>query len=164
MLYIIMTALLIADADTIFSSCGFLYLSSSIFFLAYCQPPQIECLPYFRTWCGFSANLDAALKRAARGSLKVQDAKKVAKNSPSGHHHTTLSGCLFATKACIENRTKPLNSSISPTCRYSMVNFGPLTAEIGSLVCGTPANFSDFTSWQRYCTALYTVSQKRVPP
>ena len=25
-----------------------------------------------------------------------------------------------------------------------MVNFGPLAAEIGSLVCGTPANFSGF--------------------
>jgi len=25
-----------------------------------------------------------------------------------------------------------------------MVNFGPLTAEIGSLVCGTPANFNRF--------------------
>jgi len=25
-----------------------------------------------------------------------------------------------------------------------MVNFGPLTAEIGSGVCGTPANFNEF--------------------
>jgi len=25
-----------------------------------------------------------------------------------------------------------------------MVNFGPLAAEIGSLVCGTPANFNGF--------------------
>jgi len=48
---------------------------------------------------------DAGLKRAARGSLKIHDAK-IAKNSPSGHHCTTLSGYIFATKARIDNRKK----------------------------------------------------------
>jgi len=33
-----------------------------------------------------------------------------------------------------------------------MVNFGPLTAEIGFGVWGTPANFNVFASWLRYCT------------
>jgi len=33
---------------------------------------------------------------------------------------------------------------ISPTCPYNMVNFGPLAAEIVSLVWGTPANFNGF--------------------
>jgi len=28
------------------------------------------------------------------------------KKSPSGHHRTTLSGYIFATKACIDNRKK----------------------------------------------------------
>jgi len=28
------------------------------------------------------------------------------KKSPSGHHRTTLSGCIFATKASIDNRKK----------------------------------------------------------
>jgi len=37
-----------------------------------------------------------------------------------------------------------LNSNISSTCPYSMVNFGPLAAEIGLLVWGTPANFNGF--------------------
>ena len=37
---------------------------------------------------------------------------------------------------------KLLNSSISSTCSHNMVNFGPLTAEIGSLFWGTPANFN----------------------
>jgi len=36
------------------------------------------------------------------------------------------------------------NSDISPTCLYKMVNFGPLVAEIISLVWGTPANFNGF--------------------
>jgi len=48
---------------------------------------------------------DAGLKRAARGSLKIQDGKKLPK-SPSGHHRTTLSGYIFATKARIGNRKK----------------------------------------------------------
>ena len=30
--------------------------------------------------------------------------KKIAKNSPSAHHRTTLSGYIFATKAHIDNR------------------------------------------------------------
>jgi len=31
---------------------------------------------------------------------------KIAKNLPSGHRRTTLSGYIFATKACIDNRKK----------------------------------------------------------
>ena len=37
-----------------------------------------------------------------------------------------------------------LNSNISPTCPHNMVNFGPLAAEIVSLVWGTPGNFNGF--------------------
>jgi len=65
--------------------------------------------------------------------------------SPSAHHRTTLSGYVFATEARIDNRKKNLlSSNISPTCPYNMVNFGPLAAEIASLVWGTPANFNGF--------------------
>ena len=37
-----------------------------------------------------------------------------------------------------------LSSNIYSTCSNNMVNFGPLAAEIGSGVCGTPANFNGF--------------------
>jgi len=37
-----------------------------------------------------------------------------------------------------------LNISISSRRPHNMVNFGPLTAEIGWRVCGTPANFNEF--------------------
>jgi len=47
---------------------------------------------------------DAGLKPAARGLLEMQNAKKIAKNSPSGHYRTTLSGYIFGTKACMDNR------------------------------------------------------------
>jgi len=71
--------------------------------------------------------------------------QKIAKNSPSAHRRTTLSGHIFAIKARIDNRKKNLlNSSISPTGPHNMVNFGPLTSEIYWRVCGTPADFNGF--------------------
>jgi len=86
---------------------------------------------------------DAGLKPAARGSLKIHDAK-IAKNSPSGHHRTTLLGYIFATNAHIDNRKKRVKRQYLPTCPYNMVNLDPLAAEICSLVWGTPANFNGF--------------------
>jgi len=68
---------------------------------------------------------------------------KIAKNWPSGHHCTILSGHIFTTKACIDNLKKMLNNIFSMR-RHNMVNFGPPGAEILSLVWGTPANFSGF--------------------
>jgi len=65
--------------------------------------------------------------------------KKVAKKSPSSHNRTTLSRYVFATKARLENRKKNLLSS-----NITLVNFGRLTAEIGPVVWGTPANFNGF--------------------
>jgi len=72
--------------------------------------------------------------------------KKSRQKSPSGHHRTTLSGYIFANKACIDSRKKPnlLSSNISFTCPHNMVNFGLLAAEIVLLVWGTPANFNGF--------------------
>jgi len=32
--------------------------------------------------------------------------QKLGKKSQSAHHRTTLSGCIFAIKACIDNRKK----------------------------------------------------------
>ena len=71
--------------------------------------------------------------------------QKSSQKSPSGQHRTTSMGYIFATKARIDNRNKNLlSSSTSSTCPYNMVNFGPLVAEILSLVWGTPANFNGF--------------------
>jgi len=64
--------------------------------------------------------------------------------SPSGQHPTNLSGHIFTTEAHIDNRKKLLSSNISSTCSHNVVNFGPLVAEIVSLVWGTPANFNGF--------------------
>jgi len=70
--------------------------------------------------------------------------QKVSKKSPSGHHRTTFSGYIFATKAHINNRKKNLSSSISSRCPHNIANFCPLAAEIDPVVWGTPANFNGF--------------------
>jgi len=80
--------------------------------------------------------------RAARLKYSKQ---KIATKSPSGHHPTTLSGYIFATKECIDNRKKLIKQQYLPhTWPHNMVNFGPLAAQIVSLVWGTPANFNGF--------------------
>jgi len=56
---------------------------------------QIGCLPYFYTWCRPSANLECRSEMCwARLAGNAWP-----KTSPSGHHRTTLSGYIFATKA-----------------------------------------------------------------
>ena len=77
--------------------------------------------------------------------LAANAGPKKSPKSPSGHHPTTLSGYIFAAKACIDSRKNLVCSDISPTCPHNMVNFGPhIAAEIISLVWGTPGNFNGF--------------------
>jgi len=88
--------------------------------------------------------------------------QKSHQKSPSGHHRTTSTGYIFATKARIGNRKKNLlSSNTSSTCPYNMVNFSPLAAEIVSLVWGTPGNFNGFCVLAAllHGTAVVRVSQ-----
>jgi len=80
---------------------------------------------------------------AARWKYTMQ---KCRKKSPSAHHRTILSGYIFTTKVCINNRKTLVKQQhpMSYTCPHNMANFGPLTAEIGSRVWGTPGNFNGF--------------------
>ena len=66
------------------------------------------------------------------------------KKSPFWHHCTTLSGYVFGTKACIDNRKTLVKQQYSSTCPDNMANFGLLRAEICWRVWGTPANFNGF--------------------
>jgi len=127
----------IADADIIFSSCGF--------FLFFFSSPN---LTRRRLDAHHTSAYDVALVRiwnvylkcAACGSLKYRTQK-----SPSGRHRTTLSGYIFATKASIDNRKKnPVKQLYLLHVTQNMVNFGRLPAEICWRVCGTPANFNRF--------------------
>ena len=70
------------------------------------------------------------------------------KKSTKNQHLGTIAQIFWAVssnKTRVDNRKKNLlNINISPTCLYNMVNFGPLAAEIVSLVWGTPGNFNGF--------------------
>ena len=50
----------------------------------------------------------------------------------------------FVGLTLVNNRKNLLNINISSTCAHSMVNVGPLTAEIDSGIWGTPSNFNGF--------------------
>jgi len=69
------------------------------------------------------------------------------KKSPKIRHLgtiTTSSGYIFGMKAYIDSPKKNLlNSNISFSC-HNMADFGPVTAEIGLIVWGTPENFNGF--------------------
>jgi len=81
-----------------------IFLSS--FFPAYSQWSEIGCLPYFYTWCGLTANLECRSEMCCMRLAGSTGRKNDAKRSPSVHHRTTLSGCVFATKAFVDNRKK----------------------------------------------------------
>jgi len=72
------------------------------------------------TWCGLSANLECRSETCSTRLAGNAGHKKIAKNLPSAHHHTTLSGHIFATEACIDNRKKlvkqPYLLHMSPQC------------------------------------------------
>jgi len=64
----------------IFSSCGFFFLLLLLLFIAYSQRSEIGCLYHTSTHDVALVRIqNAGLKSAARGSLKIQDAK-IAKN------------------------------------------------------------------------------------
>jgi len=68
------------------------------------------------------------LLHAARWKHRTQKRRQ---KSPSGHHSTTLSGYIFATKARIDKQKKNLlSSNMFSTCPHNMVNFGLLVHNI----------------------------------
>ena len=86
------------------------------------------------------------------------------KNRQFWHHRTTLSGCIFAAEACIDNRKKKLsNNDTSSTCPHNIVNFGLLTAEISWRVWGTPANFNCFRVLAALLHGTLVVGRRRQP-
>ena len=78
--------------------------------------------------------------------------QKIAKISPSGHHRTTLSAVSSQLRHVSTIRKKLVKHQFCFTCLHNMANFGPLTAEIGLPVSGTPANFNFFVSRLHYCS------------
>ena len=68
----------------------------------------------------------------------------MAKNSASGHHHATLSGCIFAIKALIDNRKKTVKQQYVPHMSLEYGKLRPPNRGIGLPVWGIPAHFNGF--------------------
>ena len=94
----------------------------------------------FHTWCGPSANLECRSEMCSTRLAGNSGPKNDAKIAICARSHKFVERYL-RNNACIDNRKNLLNSNISSTCPYNMANFGPLTAEIGSGVWGTPYKF-----------------------
>jgi len=107
----------VADADIIFSSCSLFFLLLFFFLcLISAVADWMSTILPRPMWplCEFRMHVGNAL-HVARWKCRIQ---QIAKNSKSGHHRTNLSGYIFATKACIDNRKNLLNSNTSPTCPH----------------------------------------------
>jgi len=77
---------------------------SSSFFLAYSQPSQMGCLPYFHS--GPSANLECMSRMCCTrlvGNTRCKKSPKIVIWAPS---HKFVQLYIFATKTCINNRKK----------------------------------------------------------
>ena len=85
-----------------------LWFLSSIFYISFSSPNlsgrRLDVYHTSTPWCGPSANLEC---RSEIWCVRLA-ANAGPKKSPSGHHRTNLSGYIFATNACIDNRKKIL--------------------------------------------------------
>jgi len=119
----------------IFLPCGFFFFSS----------PNLRCLPYFYTWCGLIANLECRSEMCCTHIAGNTECKNDAKN----RHLGTIAQFCWALSSQLRHVGlstigKNCYTAIPPPHVFVMVNFGPLTAEIVSLVWGTPANLNGF--------------------
>ena len=102
----------VADADTIGLLWSCLFVLSSFFFFFFLSFPRListvaesmSTILLHMVYVALVRIWDACLKRAARGSLEMQDPKIAKIRYLHGHHRTILLGYIFATKACIDNR------------------------------------------------------------
>jgi len=83
------------------------------------------------------------------------------KNNAENRHLHTIAQLCWAESLQLRHLStigkKTCKTSICPTCPHNMANFGPLAAEIGSGVWGTPANFNRLhvlaSLLQRHCSS-----------
>jgi len=85
--------------------------------------------------------------------------RKIAKNSPSEHHRTSLSGCIFATKACFDNRKKLVKQQYLLHMSAQYANLDPVAAEIGLGIWAPQQISTDFASCLRFAATSLTGGQ-----
>jgi len=92
--------------------------------------------------------------------------QKIAKNLPSVHHCTTLSAISLQLRHISTIREKKLvkQQYLLHISSFNMLNYGPLMAEIGLGVWGTPTNFSGFCFLAAFLHGtLHCVSKNVLP-
>ena len=97
--------------------------------VADCGPSvNLECRS--EMWCARLAG-NAGPKKLPKNRLLGTIAQLCRAISSQGRHVSTIAKEI-------------VKQQYLPTCPHNMVNFGPLAAEIGQRVWGTPANFNGF--------------------
>ena len=127
-------------AFVMFLPCGFFFYLPFFFSRLISAVADWMSIPYFHTCCGLSANL---------GCRSEMCCARLAGNAgPKNRHLDTIAQLCRAISSQLRHIStigkNVLSSNISSICPHNMVNFGPLTAEIGSGVWGTPTNFNGF--------------------
>jgi len=75
---------------------------------------------------------------AARCKYGTQKSRK---KSPSAHHRTTLSGSIFATQVCVDNRKKPVKQQYLPQMSLSYGELRPTNGWDPLVSLGNPRKF-----------------------
>ena len=96
------------------------------------------------TWCGLIANLECRSEMCCTWLAGSTGRKTDAKNRHIGSIAQICSAVSSQIRHISTIGKNLLSSKTSSICPDNMTNFGPLTAEIGSGVWGTPANFNRF--------------------
>jgi len=111
--------------------------------------------------CHFSANL----RRRSETCCSRLAENKGRKIAPKSRHLGTIAQIYRAISSQIthdqHSEKNVLNSNISSICAHNMVNFGPLAAEIFSLVWGTPTNFNGFRVLPALLRDIYTLCLRK---
>ena len=125
--------------------CGFFYL---LFSFPNLSVRRLDV--YHSSKCGVALVRiqNAGLKCAVRHSTWLAE-NTGRKKLPKICHLRTIAQLCWAISSQLRHvstigKKYLLNSNISLTCPHNMANFGPLTAEIGWQVWGTPPNFNGF--------------------
>jgi len=117
---------------------------SNLFLLSFFSSPNLSgrsgCLPYFYTWCGLSANLECRSEMCCTQLAGNTGRKNDAKNRYLG----TISKFCRAESSQLRHISTIGKKLVKQQYLLHISNFGPLAAEIGSGVWGTPTNFDDF--------------------
>jgi len=105
---------------------------------------RLDVYHTFYTWCGLSVNLECTSEMCCTwlsGNAGPKTSPKIGRLGTITQLCRAISSPLRHVSTTGKNL---LNSNVSPSCPHNMVNFGPLAAQIISLVWGTPANFNGF--------------------